>query len=71
MKQLWLAIAGVCILIAAVFIWWRDFSTAFIVAVIGVVAWFLNYRSQIKSLHAGPENELDGDPELDETDEQV
>jgi hypothetical protein len=46
-----MAISGACILIAAVFIWRRDFSTAFVVAVIGVLAWFLNYRSQIKTVN--------------------
>jgi preprotein translocase subunit YajC len=47
--------------------WRRDFNTAFIVAVIGVVAWFLNYRSQIKSIAADREN----DTSIDKSDEQT
>ena len=67
MKQVWMAIAGVCILLAAALMWRRDFNTAFIVAVFGVVAWFLNYRSQIKSLTTAADAE--NDFEVDETDE--
>jgi len=62
-----MAIAGVCILLAAALMWRRDFNTAFIVAVFGVVAWFLNYRSQIKSLTTAADAE--NDFEVDETDE--
>lgn len=67
MKQVWMAIAGVCILLAAALMWRRDFNTAFIVAVFGVIAWFLNYRSQIKSLTTAADAEKDF--EVDETDE--
>ena len=41
-------LAGVCIIAAAFFLLRRDFDTAFLIAVLGVVAWFLNYRAQIK-----------------------
>jgi hypothetical protein len=65
-KQVWLIIAGVCILGAAALMLQRDFTTAFVVAVVGVVAWFLNYRQQIKSTSALKTEE---DSELDEKDE--
>jgi len=58
-KQFWMATAGVCILVAAVFMWQRDFNSAFVVAVIGAVAWFLNYRIQMKSITAAAEAERD------------
>jgi preprotein translocase subunit YajC len=64
-----MAIAGVCILLAALLMWGRDFNTAFIVAVIGVIAWFLNYRSQMKSINTAADAEKD--LEVDETDEQT
>jgi hypothetical protein len=28
----------------------RDFNTAFVVAALGMVAWFLNYRAQMKEI---------------------
>lgn len=53
MTTLWLAIAGCCITLAAVFLIRGNFDGAFVVAVAGMVAWFLNYRSQVqKSLTA-------------------
>jgi chromate transport protein ChrA len=45
-------IAGVCITVAAVFLLRRDFNTAFVIAAIGMIAWFLNYRLQMKELTA-------------------
>lgn len=43
-------VAGVCIIAAAFFLLRRDFDTAFVVAALGVVSWFLNYRAQMKEI---------------------
>lgn len=43
-------VAGVCIITAAVFMLLRDFNTAFVIAALGMVAWFLNYRAQMKEI---------------------
>ena len=48
MKTLWLAIAGCCIVGAAVLMLLGHFDGAFVVAVVGMIAWFLNYRAQIQ-----------------------
>ena len=45
-------IAGLCITVAAVFLLRRDFNTALVIAAIGMIAWFLNYRIQMKELTA-------------------
>ncbi len=46
--QGWLVVAGLCFL-AAVACWWRGFIDAtFVVAALGVVAWFLNVRAQLR-----------------------
>lgn len=50
MKLLWLIVAGVCIVVAAYFLWRRDFDTAFVIAALGAIAWFLNYRAQLKEI---------------------
>jgi hypothetical protein len=50
MKIFWMIVAGVCIVTAAVFMLLRDFNTAFVVAALGMVAWFLNYRAQMKEI---------------------
>ena len=41
-------LAGVGIVVAGVFLWRRDFDKAFVIAALGMVAWFLNYRAQMK-----------------------
>lgn len=43
-------LAGVCIIVAAFFLLRRDFNTAFVIAVLGLVSWFLNYRIQMKEI---------------------
>ena len=48
MKTLWLALAGCCIVGAALLMLLGHFDGAFVVAVVGMIAWFLNYRAQIQ-----------------------
>jgi preprotein translocase subunit SecF len=43
-------LAGVCIVAAAFFLLRRDFDSAFVIAALGMVAWFLNYRVQMKEI---------------------
>jgi preprotein translocase subunit SecF len=43
-------VAGVCIVVAAFFLWRSELNTAFVVAALGIVAWFLNYRIQMKAI---------------------
>lgn len=50
MKLVWMIIAGVAIVLAAVLMWRRDFNSAFVVAAVGSVAWFLNYRAQMRDV---------------------
>lgn len=63
-------IAGVAIVVAGYFLFRRDFDTAFVIAAAGAVAWFLNYRAQMKRITAAAdlaennneqEEEIDGD----------
>jgi preprotein translocase subunit SecF len=43
-------VAGVCIVVAGFFLLRNDLNTAFVIAVLGLVAWFLNYRTQMKEV---------------------
>lgn len=45
-------LAGVGIVVAGVFLWRRDFDKAFVIAALGMLAWFLNYRAQMKEIVA-------------------
>jgi len=53
MKLFWMILSAVAIVVAALFIWRRDFNTAFVVATVGAVAWFLNYRLQMREITNG------------------
>ena len=59
-------VAGACVAVAGVFLLRGDFDRAFVVAAVGMVAWFLNYRMQVKAALAAKdsdqdENDGDGD----------
>jgi hypothetical protein len=44
-KLFWLILAGACVVVAGVFLLQGGFNSAFVVAAIGMAAWFLNYRA--------------------------
>jgi len=63
-KLFWLILAGACVAVAAVFLLRGDFDRAFVVAAVGMVAWFLNYRMQVKAALAARDSDQepsDGD----------
>ncbi|MBA3355377.1 MAG: hypothetical protein H0U18_05430 [Pyrinomonadaceae bacterium] len=70
MKLFWLIVAGGCAAVAGVSLLRGDFDSAFVVAAAGMLAWFINYRMQVKEKLAArdaaqeeniEENELDED----------
>ncbi|HKE60259.1 MAG TPA: hypothetical protein VKB46_26285 [Pyrinomonadaceae bacterium] len=67
MKTFWILLAATCGVAATVLAVLRDFDKAFIVATIGAVCWFLNYRTQMKAIL--PNTEEEQEPLSDESDE--
>ncbi len=57
MKTLWLIVAVTLAIVAVVFMWRGNFDSAFVAAVLGTVAWFLNYRTQAKAATAARDAE--------------
>jgi hypothetical protein len=57
MKLFWMIVAGICIAVAAFYMLRRDFNTAFVVAALGMIFWFLNYRAQMKEVIAAADLE--------------
>jgi hypothetical protein len=43
-------LAGTCIVVAAFFLLRGNLDAAFVIAALGLVAWFLNYRMQMKKI---------------------
>lgn len=64
-ERIWSILAGLFLVAAAVALWRNNLSAAFVIATLGVVAWFLSYRSQIRAKIAA---ETVAEP-TDETDE--
>jgi hypothetical protein len=65
-KTFWMIMAGVCGVVALFFVFRSDYEKAFVVAAVGAVCWFLNYRQQLReslAAHEATENE--------ESDEEV
>ena len=50
MKIFWMIVSAVCIVVAAFFLLRGELNTAFVIAALGIVAWFLNYRIQMKAI---------------------
>lgn len=50
MKLVWLTTSGVCVVAAAVLLARGNLDAAFVVATLGVVAWFLNFRRRMKDV---------------------
>ena len=64
MKHFWLSVSAVCVVAAGIALWQRHVNAAFVIATVGVLAWFLRYRSEIRSELKKSENEApinDGD----------
>ncbi len=65
MKTLFMILAAVGGVVAAVLVFRGDFEKAFVAAAAGAVCWFLNYRQQIRAtLPSDDENEEDEDEEV-------
>ena len=47
MKLFWIIIACACVIAALFMVVRGRLETAFVIAALGVIAWFLNYRSQM------------------------
>ena len=47
--SIWTAASVLCLIVAALFLLRENYDAAFVAATLGAVAWFLNYRSNIRS----------------------
>jgi hypothetical protein len=56
-KTLWIVLSGVAIMVAGFLLWRQDYDKAFAAAALGVVAWFLSYRIQMKAVVAAADLE--------------
>ncbi len=64
-ERIWIIVAGIMVIVAAVFLWRNNMSAAFVTATLGAVAWFLSYRAQMRAKLAATEAES-SEPEINE-----
>jgi membrane protein implicated in regulation of membrane protease activity len=57
MQFVWMSISAIAALVAAAFLWRRQFDIAFVVAAIAGIAWFLNYRVQMRRITTSSDHE--------------
>jgi len=48
-ERVWIIASGILLVVAAVFFWRNNLSTAFVTAALGACAWFLRYRAQLRN----------------------
>ena len=48
MERAWIIVSGICLIVAAVFLWRAHLDGAFVVATLGEVAWFLSLRVRLR-----------------------
>ncbi len=54
-ERIWILLAVVMVIVAAMLLWRNNMSAAFVTATLGAVAWFLSYRAQISARLAATE----------------
>ena len=66
MKAVWITLAAIGGVLAAVFVFREDYENAFVAAAGGAICWFLNYRVQLKERLASRSDENEENEESDE-----
>ena len=69
MKVFWLVMTGVLLAGAAVLMIRQNLDAAFVVATLGVVAWFLHFRMRMKEVIKSADNENNEGDKSDEVQE--
>jgi hypothetical protein len=69
-ERTWIIVAGVFLVVAAIFLWRNNLSAAFVTAALGAAAWFLSYRSQLRARAATAERDSDEQQASEESDEE-
>ncbi|HSQ24550.1 MAG TPA: hypothetical protein VLN44_09070 [Pyrinomonadaceae bacterium] len=47
-ERAWIIASAVLLIVAAIFLWRNNLSSAFVIAALGACAWFLSYRAQLR-----------------------
>jgi len=64
-ERVFTVVAGLFLVAAAVLLWRNSLTAAFVAAAVGIVAWFLGFRAQIRARVAA-ESPVEGNEDLEE-----
>jgi hypothetical protein len=70
MRHFWMAVSISCLSAAAVALWRQRVDAAFVLATIGALAWFLNYRANLKESITDPATLANHESESDQSNEE-
>ncbi len=66
LERMFTILSGLLLLVALLLVWRNNLSVAFVIATLGVVAWFLSYRAQLRAQIAAAEAPIERNDEIDE-----
>ena len=66
LERVFTIVSGLLLLVALIFLWRNNLSAAFVIATLGVVAWFLGYRAQLRAKIAAAEAPIEDDEDIDD-----
>jgi hypothetical protein len=66
LERMFTIVSGLLLLVALLLLWRNNLSAAFVIATLGVAAWFLSYRAQLRAKIVAAETPAEKDNGIDE-----
>ncbi|HKO35116.1 MAG TPA: hypothetical protein VJV21_01475 [Pyrinomonadaceae bacterium] len=64
-ERVFTILSGLFLLCAAALLWWNNLTAAFVTATLGIVAWFLSFRAQVRTRVAA-ESPIERDEDIED-----
>jgi hypothetical protein len=68
-ERVWIVLAALLALAAAICLWRNNLSAAFVTGALGACAWFLSYRAQLRAKIVASEEDLEEEQTHEESNE--
>ena len=68
LERAFIILAGLLVIVAAVFLWRENISAAFVTGTLGAVAWFLSYRFHLRASFSVTDDE---DESIDDDNDEL
>lgn len=64
-ERVFTILSGLFLLSAAVLLWWNNLTAVFVTATLGIVAWLLSFRAQVRARVAA-ESPIERDEDIED-----